>query len=68
MSSQREMVLELLKDGPLTSAEAMQEIGCYRLASRVNDLRKMGHKIKTEFINHTNRFGKTVKFASYELE
>lgn len=68
--TQNEMVLELLKDPAVTSltaAYAMTEIGCFRLASRINDLRKAGHKIITHFETKHNRFGKPVSFARYEL-
>lgn len=69
--TQNEMVLELLRDPKvtsLTSAYAMQELGCHRLASRINDLRKAGHAIQTIFETKHNRFGKNVSFARYELK
>lgn len=66
-TNQNDMVLAMLKEGPLTSAEAMKEIGCFRLASRINDLRKAGNTIATHYETETNRFGREVKFARYEL-
>jgi len=67
LGTQNEMVLELLLDGPLTSAEAMKEIGCHRLAARIKDLRNRGYNIITTTESDTNRFGRPVKFARYEL-
>ena len=34
--------------GSLTAAQAMQEYGIYRLASRINDLKKRGVPIQSE--------------------
>lgn len=51
--------------GGLTSAEAMQEYGIYRLASRIADLRQSGHTIADEWVTTTNRFGEQVHFKRY---
>lgn len=64
--TQNEMVLEYLeghKEG-LTSLEALQMFGCSRLASRVADLRRQGHRVQSELIRLPN--GKRV--AQYRLE
>lgn len=67
--SQESMILQYMRDyGKITPAQAMEEIGCYRLGARIWDLRYAGHKIKTEMVEHVNRYGKKVKFAAYSLE
>lgn len=47
MTTQCEMVLKHLKSGKtLTPIDALNEFGCFRLASRVLDLRAMGYDIR----------------------
>lgn len=42
--TQCEKVLDYMsRVGSITQYEAMQYFGCARLASRINDLRRMGH-------------------------
>jgi hypothetical protein len=47
---------------------ALHELGVYRLASRINDLRKAGHKIKTKKVEVVNRWGESTYIAEYSLE
>ena len=60
--SQCDEVLRRLKRGPLTPAEAFTELGVYRLAARINNLRDAGHNIVTDW-QETN--GK--RYARYRL-
>lgn len=48
--SQNELILARLRDGPLTAIEALQGIGCLRLAARIDELRRQGHPITVEKI------------------
>lgn len=53
-----EKVLEhLRKHGTITSLEAIELYGATRLSSIIYNLRKRGHKIVTEDIPFTDRFG-----------
>ena len=46
---QRDMILGALLAGKtITASMARQQWGCYKLANRVRDLRKIGHKIVVE--------------------
>lgn len=54
--------------GGITPAEAMEEIGCYRLAARISDLRDQGVEICDKWVKKTNRFGKVVRFKRYSIE
>jgi hypothetical protein len=47
---------------------AWRDLGVYRLASRINDLRKAGHKIKTKKVEVVNRWGESTYIAEYSLE
>lgn len=67
-ATQCERILRHIKDyGCITSAEAMKEYGIMRLASRINDLRRMGHPILTETGNGRNRYGEKTHYAVYRL-
>lgn len=62
--SQNAKILNWLENGnKITSLEALQLFGCFRLASRVHDLRERGHNIMKEMIIQPN--GKRV--AQYSL-
>lgn len=62
--SQKKMILAYLKTGKsLTQMEALHRFGCFRLASRINDLRNDGWGVITEKIKLAS--GKIV--ACYQL-
>ena len=54
----------LLKKGPVTALDALQAIGCYRVAARVFDLRSKGIEVTTNIIKLDN--GKHI--AKYSLD
>ena len=66
--TQCERVLAYIeKHGSITSAEAFEQLGCARLASRINDLRHMGHDIVTTKVRSENRYGEIVYYARYTI-
>lgn len=68
MMTQCEQVLEYMKDfGSISPLEAMQDIGCMRLAARIADLREQGHPIGRRMKTSKNRYGRDVSFAEYYL-
>ena len=59
----------LLNGGTITALEALREYGCYRLSSRISDLRQEGMQIKkTMEESICKATGKPVRFARYSLE
>ena len=69
MMTQCERVLEYMKDfGSITPLDAMQDIGCMRLAARIADLREMGYAIGRRMKTSKNRYGNPISFAEYYLE
>ena len=63
-TSQSAKVLYHLQNyGPLTAIEALELFACFRLAARINDLKKAGHDIQMEMKKLKN--GK--KIAVYSL-
>ena len=61
MSQCAEILNHMQTKGAITALEALDQYGCFRLASRINDLRSDGHAINTATIELHN--GK--KIASY---
>ena len=62
--SQANMIIEMLKRGPVTAMDALQEANCFRLAARIADLRQQGIEIETETV--TTPTGKHI--AQYKLK
>lgn len=66
--TQNETVLNWLKGKrAITQLEAGDRWGIQRLGARVHDLRKAGHKIKSEMVDVYNRFGDKCRVARYTL-
>lgn len=66
---QTERILRYMLDfGTITSAQAITDLGVYRLASRITDLKKQGYAIKKETVQGKNRYGEATHFAQYSLE
>ena len=67
--TQNERVLRHLEDvGELSPVDAMERYGIMRLGARIWDLRREGHRITRTMKSCTNRYGDTVRYASYRME
>jgi hypothetical protein len=49
----------------VTQLEALNELGIFRLASRISDLRRQGEDISSEMVTVNNRFGEKVRIKRY---
>ena len=68
-SSQCEQILEYMKMfGSINPLEALQDIGCFRLASRISDLKKQGYPIISKRVNYKNRLGECKHFNEYQIK
>ena len=66
--TQCQQVLDYMrKFGSITLFEALRDLGCMRLASRISDLRGQGYPIGRRMKTMKNRYGKDVSFAEYYL-
>lgn len=66
--TQAERVLAYIeKFGSITQYEAFQDLGVMRLASRISELKKNGHPIKSEVVAVKNRFGEDCYIKRYSL-
>lgn len=66
-STQKEMVLSYLQEwGSITQLDAIRDLGVFRLASRINELRD-DYGIKTTMEPVRTRYGTTTNIARYTL-
>ena len=61
------VLMYMIRFGSITQLEALADIGCMRLASRISDLRKRGYPIERRMKTGKNRYGESVSFAEYYL-
>lgn len=68
-ATQCQKILEYMKRfGSITQLDALRDIGCMRLASRISDLRGQGYPIGRRMKTGKNRYGDDIYFAEYYLE
>lgn len=67
--SQCDMILHHLKKiGAISPLDALREYGCMRLQARIHDIEiKYEIKVKREWGERTNMWGKLIKFRVYSL-
>ena len=66
--TQEERVIDYLsKNLTINSIQALNELGIFRLASRVSNLKKQGHNIYSRMIPVTNRYGEKCHVSEYSL-
>lgn len=67
--TQTERILKYMSEHKtITQLEAMTELGVLRLASRINDLKRQGHRIISRRVTVKNRFGEDCVVAQYEQQ
>lgn len=55
--TQNKAILDYLEQGhPLTALEALEKFQCLRLASRVDDLKRQGHDILSQKVEHKGKW------------
>lgn len=67
--SQCELILEYMDlFGSINPLQALQDLGCFRLASRISDLKKRGYPIISERVYYINRLGEQKYYAEYRIK
>lgn len=61
------VIVYMQENGSITQLEALRELGCLRLASRISELKKQGYKINRRMIKVKNRSGEPCYVAEYSL-
>ncbi len=66
--TQADRIIQYMQDfGSITQMQALQDLGCLRLASRISELRKNGYAINRRMIKEKNRYGESCSVAEYSL-
>ena len=66
--TQAQRILDYIEQfGSITQYDALRDLGVMRLASRISELRKQGHKITGETVGVKNRYGETVNVKQYTI-
>jgi hypothetical protein len=67
--TQNQRILDYIAEfGSITQLDALQDLGVMRLASRISDLRRLGHPITSTIEPVKNRFEETCYIKRYSLE
>ena len=67
MTQKQRLLIYLEQGNKINPLKAWQELGIYRLASRICDLRKDGNEVKDEWLEVPNRYGEFVRVKQYYL-
>jgi len=63
-----ERVYQYMREfGSITPLDAIRDLGYTRLACAIAEMKRDGHKVKTEIETGKNRWGKSVHYARYSL-
>lgn len=66
--TQCERILNYMQQrGSITQLEALKDLGVFRLASRISEIKKMGCEITSEMVTVTNRYGEKCRVKRYTL-
>lgn len=64
--TQCEMIEDYINEyGSISALEALRDLGCYRLASRICQMKKSGLNIKSEMVSVATRNGGRTHIARY---
>ena len=66
---QTEQILDYMKNyGGITPMDALKDIGCMRLAARIADLKREGHRIRSEKVAVRRRDGSQAFVERYSID
>ena len=67
--TQNDRIIEYIdKFGSITQLEALRDLGVFRLASRISDLKRLGYPITSDMVTVKNRFGEDCHIKRYRME
>lgn len=67
--TQNQRIIDYMTEfGGITQLEALRDLGCMRLASRISDLRRRGYNITSERVAVKNKFEEVAYIKRYRLE
>lgn len=63
----RDCIIDLLRQGWTSRADAFREVGSLDLPKRVSELRRDGIKVESRTVKTVNRFGRTITYNEYRI-
>lgn len=67
--TQAQRILDYIQEhGGITQLDALKDLGVFRLASRISELRKNGHQISSQMVKVENRYGETCHVKRYSIK
>ena len=68
-AKQTDRVLEYIREfGSITQLDALRDLGVFRLASRISDLKRQGHPITGKMEAVQNRYGEKCYIKRYSVK
>lgn len=65
---QTELILQYMqRHGSITQLEALRDLGCMRLASRISDLKRQGYPIESNTVAVKTRYHEKAYIKRYSL-
>ena len=66
--TQKEQILQYMQEfGWITPMDAIHQIGCTKLATRISELIRDGHRIEKDTVSYENWRGQPRHFTRYRL-
>ena len=67
--TQNQRILDYIAEfGSITQLDALRDLSVMRLASRISDLKRLGHPIESDIEPVKNRFGETCYIKRYKMQ
>ena len=67
MTQTMEIIEYIREHGSITTKQAMEELGCYRLSGRIYDIKACGIDVQSEMVTVKNRKGEDCRVARYTI-
>ena len=67
MSQATDIILYIREHGSITTKQAMEDLGCYRLSGRIYDIKQHGITVEKTMVDVLNRKGETCRVALYTI-
>ena len=61
-------IIELLKNGWVSPADAFREVGTMKLATRVSEIRRLGINVESRTVSNINRYGQKIHYNEYRIK
>ena len=67
MSQEADVIKYCKEHGSITTKQAMEDLGCFRLSARIFDIREHGIDVQKDMVVVKNRNGEDCRVARYTI-